>query len=359
MAVGVAPAVTGASAAAIALTKGAMTVMFMSKVKLLLAVVLTGGAIVSGTALLGRRAMGVHQQAPSSEAKSQKASAAGTAETPNVSTWPSPERLSPISRARIDVAKKLRDNAYTTFQQGESDLATYLGAQRRYDDIVGALTAKSDVDRVRFNEIRVAGWKQVEKAVRDQFAMGQRSLNEVLAVELDRLEAEDALAKARAKLLALAGTANERLRVTKKIRDVMYAKFAGGQIAAEEYLVWQKRHDDLALAVMQITGGDKVRLCEDRLLAMKNIEQDVQRLLDGGQVQQSDIEIVRYYRLEAEEALAMEKAGARKSRASDKQGRSITASGAARQESASRSRDQAATNSSPCRVPAELDRLCR
>ena len=59
---------------------------------------------------------------------------------------------------------------------------------------------------------------------------------------------------------------------------------------------------------MQITGGDKVRLCEDRLLAMKKIEQDVQRLFDSGQVQQSDIEIVRYYLLEAEEALAMEKA---------------------------------------------------
>ena len=135
---------------------------------------------------------------------------------------PSPERLSPIARARIDVAKKLRDNAYILFREGHTDLATYLGAQRRYDDIVGAVTLKSDVDRVRFNEIRVAGWKQVEETYQGPIRQRREAANEVLSVELDRLEAEDALAKGKAKLSAVADTAKERLKVTKQIRDAMY-----------------------------------------------------------------------------------------------------------------------------------------
>ena len=170
------------------------------------------------------------------------------------------------------------------------------------------MTVKSNAGRVRFNEIRVAGLKRVEQLVKDAHARGARSASDFLAAELDRLETEDDLAKATAMLGAVADTARERLRVAKRVRDAKYKQFSAGQMGPEAYLVWHKRYYDLAYAVMLTTGGDRIRLCEGRVAELKEIEQGVKKLYDDGQVQESDVDIVQYYRLEAEEALAIAKA---------------------------------------------------
>ena len=152
------------------------------------------------------------------------------------------------------------------------------------------------------------GLKQVEQIVRKQHADGQISENDMLTIVMERLEAEDDLAKAKARLSAVADTSKERLRVAKRVRDAMYKRFSGGQMGPEEYIVWQKRYFDLAYAVMLTTGGDRIRLYEGQVAELREIEKRVKTFYDDGQVQESDVDIVRYYRLQAEEALAIAKA---------------------------------------------------
>src|SRR5262249_15613432 len=57
-------AAVGTAAAAIALREGALRIMFWNQFKLVAAIMLTGGLLVSGTALLGQRAKDVPQAAP-------------------------------------------------------------------------------------------------------------------------------------------------------------------------------------------------------------------------------------------------------------------------------------------------------
>ena len=121
-------------------------------------------------------------------------------------------------------------------------------------------------------------------------------------------EAEDALTKSKAKLSAVLEKAKSRLEVAKKLRDAMYRRFEGGQAGFEEFLVWQKRYDDLANDVIMMTGGDKLGRLEDQLAELKQIEKRAKELFDGGEVQETDFLVVRYYLLEAEESLARAKA---------------------------------------------------
>jgi RNA polymerase sigma factor (sigma-70 family) len=296
-----------ATSSAIAFTEGVVTVMLMSKLKLILAVVLAGGVLVGSTTLLGHRALGLLQLAPA-QVKPEPKNQAGTQVLPDAPALSGGEARSPIQNARLDVAKKMRDNMYRLYQGGTLNELAYRNAERRYNDLVGALTAKSDVDRARFQQARLDGLKQVEQIVRKQHADGQISENDMLTIVLERLEAEDDLAKAIARLSAVADTSKERLRVAKRIRDANYKRFSGGMMGPEEYLVWQKRYDDLAYAVMLTTGGDRIRLYEGRVAELREIEMRIKTLYDQGQVQESDVDIVAYYRLEAEEALAIAKA---------------------------------------------------
>jgi RNA polymerase sigma factor (sigma-70 family) len=297
-------AVTGALTSAIALTEGVIRMVFMSKLKLILAVVLTGGVMIGGTAMVGHRAMRLAQAAPrdaKTQPENQVRPQAGLAEA----SQRGPNQINSLARARIDVARKLRDNMFKLYSAGEADLGAYLRAQIRFDDVIGAIAAKSsDTDRVHYHEIRVEGLKRLERFVREAHGNGQKSENETLAVELDRLDAEEDLAKAKAKIGAGVNAVKARLEVAKKIRDRAYLRFKGGQTGVEELLVWQKRYDDLANDVILMTGGDKVRQTADQVAELKQIEKLCEKLYAEGQVQETDVHIVRYYRLGAEEALA-------------------------------------------------------
>jgi RNA polymerase sigma factor (sigma-70 family) len=301
-------AVTGTLTSAIALTEGVTTMLFMSKLKLILAIVLTGGVMIGGTTLVGHRAMRRPQAAPR-DAKTQAENQVRPQADPTEAVQRGPEHLSPLTRARIEVARKLRDNMFKLYSAGEADLGAYLSAQRRFDDVIGAVAAKSsDTDRVHSHEVRVEGLKHLERFVREAHGKGEKSQNEVLTVELDRLDAEEELAKAKAKIGAGGNAAKARLEVAKKIRDWAYLRFKGGLTGVEELLIWQKHYDDLANDVILMTGGDKVRQTADQVAELKRIEKLVEELFGKGQMQETDVQIVRYYRLGAEEALASAKA---------------------------------------------------
>ncbi len=288
---------------AIALTERVTAMMFVSQLKLISAVVLTGGVLVGGTAYLGNHAMG-HRQAPLTEAKTPRSNPVEKQVEPKALSDP----LSAIARTRLDIAKKLRDNAYTLFQEGETGLIPFLTAQRRYDEVAGAVTVKSDADLVRFNESRLADWKRIEQTFREMHARREMSADNVHTVELDRLDAEEALEKSRTKLAARGPIFKELLEVAKRVRDAKYRMYEGGQIGSEEFLVWQKRYDDVADTVALATGGDRIHLLEERVAELRRVEKAVAGLFRAGNVTATDVDIVRFYRLEADESLARAKA---------------------------------------------------
>jgi hypothetical protein len=80
-----------------------------------------------------------------------------------------------------------------------------LAAQNRYDEVVAEVLVKTDTDRVRFLEHRLATLKRIEQYVTDLSKAGGLRQPEVLAVELYRLEAEERLDKTRAKIGASGG----------------------------------------------------------------------------------------------------------------------------------------------------------
>jgi hypothetical protein len=192
-------AALGSAASAITLTEGVVRIMFWSKLKTT-ATILMAGALLSGTALLGHRAMGL-PQAPAAAGEQQPRARVDPEGKPAAvapSGMGSPE-LEAIGKARIDVAAKLRDTTYQRWREGAISLVEYLTAQKRYDEVVTDVRVKTDADRLRYLEQQIATLKQIEARIRELFRAGQAPDRDVLAAELARLDAENALAKVKAK----------------------------------------------------------------------------------------------------------------------------------------------------------------
>jgi RNA polymerase sigma factor (sigma-70 family) len=193
-------AAIGATASAIALMEGVLKLMFWSKLKMTAPVVLAS-ALLCGTGLMGYRAMGL-PQAPAAAGKQQPRARVDPEGKPTVgasSRAESPE-LDAIGEARIGVAAKLRDAAQRLWQGGEINVVEYLTVQKRYDDVVADVMVKSDADRVRFLEREVSTLKHIEDGTRELFRKGQVTQQDLLTAELAQLDAEYALAKAKAKV---------------------------------------------------------------------------------------------------------------------------------------------------------------
>jgi RNA polymerase sigma factor (sigma-70 family) len=187
-----------ADSSAVALMEGLLRTMFWNKLKLIATVMLTG-SMITGTVLLGHRAMGIPQAAAPDDGKKRSTTAGKPEADLDFAAFSGRESLSPALKARIEVAKELRDNMFRLWQEGELRLAEYLAWQRRYEDVV-AEAVTNDRARVQFLERRVSGTRQLEKMVAELYQKGQVSKVETLMVKLERLEAEDALGKAKLKL---------------------------------------------------------------------------------------------------------------------------------------------------------------
>jgi hypothetical protein len=175
--------------------------MFFSKLKVITAGVLAFG-LVAGTALLASRSAGQEQglsPAPQSEAPPRGRAKAN----PNASASSGAQSLSSTAKARLDVARKLRDSMYELFRiDPNANLREFLSWQNRYGEVVGEVLVKTGADRVRFLEHRLAVLKRTEEFVKDLRKNGFAGSPGVLVAELYRLEAEDRLEKARAAIAA-------------------------------------------------------------------------------------------------------------------------------------------------------------
>jgi RNA polymerase sigma factor (sigma-70 family) len=191
---------SGAPAAVTALTKGALRIMFWGKLKTTAAVALTGTLLCS-TGMLGYRAMGrqqVHASAPGQQpTKPGGPGAKQVAATPSGAESP---ELAALGRARIELARELRDSAHRLWSEGEMSLAEYLDVQERYNKVVAEVNVKTDADRIQYFERLVAGSKQLEDRVRLLHRAGHARLTDVHMIELTRLDAEYALVKAKLKV---------------------------------------------------------------------------------------------------------------------------------------------------------------
>ena len=192
--------VPGTSGKVMALTKGALGIMFWSKLKMTVAIGLAG-VLLCVTGVMGYRAMG-RQQVPTSAPNKQPTRHEGPAATRIVaapSEVDSPE-LVELGRARVELARKLHNAAFRLWQAGEIRTKDYLEAQKRFNDVVAEVNVKTDADRIRFFESLVAGSRQIEDRIRQLHSKGQVTLSDMHMVELSRLDAEYGLAKARSKV---------------------------------------------------------------------------------------------------------------------------------------------------------------
>ncbi len=190
-----------------ALTEGVLSVMFWNKVKLVSGVVLAAG-LVGGTALLASWPAGEEegplavQQAEEKEKKiadGEPGRAGSGAREGSASAG-----LTRIGLARLDVAKKLRDEEYRRFVgDGHRTFMEFLAWHNRYYDVMGEVLVTSDADRLKFLEHRMAKFKRLEDFIREMLK-GENKFggSDLLAVELDRLDVEYQLMKLRAAMRA-------------------------------------------------------------------------------------------------------------------------------------------------------------
>ncbi len=190
----------GATASAIALMEGLMKLMFWTKFKLITASALFGAVLLTGSAVIGRRAMGFPRpQTDAAKPQSKSTVGQGGAAAAPAAAPSEPTKLTANEQARLDVAKKIRDQMLKRYTGGEISFVTYLQSQKRFDDIVGQM-AKNDTDRLRHYERQVAHMKQIEESSRELYRNGMITETDVLVAELERLEAEAALEKFKARV---------------------------------------------------------------------------------------------------------------------------------------------------------------
>jgi hypothetical protein len=172
--------------------------MFGSKLKTTTSLVMAG-ALLSGTALLGHRAMGL-QQGPAAGRKLQPGARGDRAGEP-AGAPPrgvgSPE-IEAIGKTRIEVATKLRDATRALWREGQTTLVELLTVQKHYDDVVADVMVKTDADRLRYLAQRVSTLKEIEDGTRELYRRNRAPQRDLLTAELARLDAEYALAKAKA-----------------------------------------------------------------------------------------------------------------------------------------------------------------
>ncbi|MGO9462624.1 MAG: sigma-70 family RNA polymerase sigma factor [Isosphaeraceae bacterium] len=187
-----------ATASAITLMEGVMKVMFWSKFKLITASALFGAVLLTGSAVIGRRAMGFPRpQTDAAKPQSKSTVGQGGAPVAPAAAPSAPTKLTANQQARLDLARKIRDGMLKRYIAGEIDLIAYLRWQKRYDDIAGEM-ARGDAERRRHYESQVATMKQIEDRSRELYRNGMITETDLLVAELERLEAEAALEKFKA-----------------------------------------------------------------------------------------------------------------------------------------------------------------
>jgi RNA polymerase sigma factor (sigma-70 family) len=188
-------AFAGSVTSAVALMEGVLKMMFWSRVKVALPVVLAS-ALVCGTGVVGYRALGRSQVGEAGTKKGARVDAREKPSVRDLSVAKTPELVA-LGKARVEVAKELKDVALRLMQNGRVEVAEYLRAEIRYYQILAEVEPE---DSVRHLTAAVEGFKKVEDMVRVRFANGQVSTLSVLEVKLSRLDAEYALAIAEGKM---------------------------------------------------------------------------------------------------------------------------------------------------------------
>ena len=194
---------TSPAASATTLMEGALRAMFWGKLKVLTASVVCGAALLAGSAAIGRRALGFPgSQTGSAEPKTEPRAGQGGGPLVPFGIFFDPASLQAKQRARLSLVTQIRDSMLRLFREGESNANEYLQWEKRYHEIA-AETAQNDAERLRAYEASVSSMKQIEAIAGALYKSGQIKQSDVLVVELERVEAEIALEKFKARMMEL------------------------------------------------------------------------------------------------------------------------------------------------------------
>ena len=95
-----------------------------------------------------------------------------------------------------------------------------------------------------------------------------------------------------------------RVAVAKKLRDASMTLWQQGEISITEYLLAQKRYDEVVAEVMVKTDADRIQFLERRVAGLKQLEEAGRKLYRSGMIRQSDVFSAELARLDAEYDLA-------------------------------------------------------
>jgi hypothetical protein len=183
--------------------EGALKVMFWGKLKVVTASVVCGAVLLAGSAAIARKAAGFGgEQTGSGESKAEPRAGHRGDSLAATGVFFDPAILQAKQRTRLDLAKKIRDLTLQNFRGGDSSAAEYLQWEKRYHEIAADL-AQNDSERLRAFEAGVGSMKQIEAIAGTLYKGGQIKQSDVLVVEIERVEAEIALEKFKARVTGL------------------------------------------------------------------------------------------------------------------------------------------------------------
>jgi hypothetical protein len=166
--------------------EGVVKMMFLSKLKIAAPVVLAG-AMVFGTGLAGYRALGRPQA--TEKGKSTAVAKEGEVSRPA----DGPKGLAAIGKARLEIAKQLRDATFKRWELGNIGVSELLPVQKRYTEITLEVLPIEGGGRVKFLEAEIKAFRDLEALVKPLYERGQIQERDLLMLELARLDDEYAL----------------------------------------------------------------------------------------------------------------------------------------------------------------------
>ncbi|MCI0456223.1 MAG: RNA polymerase sigma factor [Gemmataceae bacterium] len=196
-------AATGAvSANAAALSQGVLNAMFLTKVKQVAAVFLLVGAGLAGIAVAGyalERGREGGGPAPAAQKDGPKADPAGRSADRQPGKQATKEtRLRTLLKERLAILRQIADQLNRQHQTGTIPLAQVLDANRKVLEAELELV-EDPKGRIAILEKMVGIAKQIEERVAEHSKAGVISQSAVLTARVNRLEAEIALERAKAK----------------------------------------------------------------------------------------------------------------------------------------------------------------
>lgn len=196
----------GASFVAATLAERSIQAMFWNKIGISALAFASVVLMATGSAVGLYRVRGAVQSAPKKAVETPPSKPKAQAKTvPGPVVDPAEDsamlsKLSERTKTRLQLARKVRDHYFRLYQDGRVDLERFLAEEKHFTDVIESevLPRAEASARIDYLEVRLRGFKRLEKLIKAQAEKGLTLEIEADVGQLLALEAEEKLERARA-----------------------------------------------------------------------------------------------------------------------------------------------------------------